>query len=487
MVASLWLLGCILAADQTATPPLPVAPAPAVRGVDPVLLPRLTRSQELVYRGTFTEESTGPRVQFTRRYKVELRLFVLETPPKSAEVALLSTLQSDFPRSELPSRERPVTSVRLERLKVDLRGKVTPEPGVTLDVPLDGVPTLECGMFLEVPIGRSGPGQSWDEAEPGRPSRTWKVAGTEMINATQCLKLVGEQKSEDWDRPRADRTAWRRIDTVWIAPRNGLASRVERLIEQREPAHREPTQRSSLRYDLETTLPYPGSMSEDRRQEILQTLNVRASAAPWLAAPVRNDKALAALVRKIEQHLENQPPTPYRPAVLQLKRQLEAARRGEVVQPIRTVSNSRPAVPAVATVGQPAPDFLANEITAAGSGRLARWHGRPLLLVFYNPASPRAAELLQFCQTLHTSHGKYVAVVGLSVSEDVKAVLEQRTELKCTFPIFHGGGLRRSYGVETTPKLVLIDAAGFVRGDYLGWGRETAGEVLAELRNWLPR
>jgi peroxiredoxin len=487
MEASLWLLSWLLAPGQMATRPLPVAPAPAVRGVDPVLLPRLTRSQELVYRGTFSEESTGPRVQYTRRYKVELRLFVLETPAKSAEVALLDTLQSDFPRAEHPSRVPPVTSIRLERLTVDLRGKVSAEAGVSLSVPHDGVPTLECGMFLEVPVGRSGLGQTWEEVEAGRPLRSWKVVGTETINATSCLKLVGEQKSEDWDRPRADHTAWRRVDTVWIAPRNGLASRVERTIEQREPAHREPTQRSTLRYDLESTLQYPGSFSEDRRQEILQTLNLRASAAPWLAAPAKGEKALSALARKVEVHLENQPPTPYRPALLHLKRQIDAARRGEVIERTPAVPETRPAAPAVAVVGQPAPDFLANEITAAGTARLARWHGRPILLVFYNPASPRAAELLQFCQTLHHSHGKYVAVVGLSVSEDVKAVLQQRAELKCTFPVFHGGGLRRSYGVETTPKLVLIDAAGFVRGDYLGWGRETAGEVLAELRNWLPR
>ena len=68
---------------------------------------------------------------------------------------------------------------------------------------------------------------------------------------------------------------------------------------------------------------------------------------------------------------------------------------------------------------------------------------------------------------------------------DARAVLQQRTAQKLTFPVLHGGGLRISYGVETTPKIVLIDAGGVVRGAWLGWGAETAGEVRAELQLWL--
>jgi hypothetical protein len=39
--------------------------------------------------------------------------------------------------------------------------------------------------------------------------------------------------------------------------------------------------------------------------------------------------------------------------------------------------------------------------------------------------------------------------------------------------------------VETTPKLVLIDAAGIVRGGWLGWGQETPEEVMGELKLWM--
>jgi hypothetical protein len=73
----------------------------------------------------------------------------------------------------------------------------------------------------------------------------------------------------------------------------------------------------------------------------------------------------------------------------------------------------------------------------------------------------------------------------MSVSDDVRAILNQRKALKLGFPILHGGGLRISYGVDSTPRLVLIDASGTIRAAYTGWGRETASEVLTELRRWL--
>jgi peroxiredoxin len=139
----------------------------------------------------------------------------------------------------------------------------------------------------------------------------------------------------------------------------------------------------------------------------------------------------------------------------------------------------------VATVGQPAPDFLATELTGTGSARLRNWLGRPVLLVFYHPSSPTAAEVLRFAQKVATDRAGAVRVVGMSVSDDAALVRKQHGEMKMTFPVLSGGGLRHSYAIEDTPKFVLLDGAGVVRGAYLGWGHETAGEVLTELARWL--
>src|SRR5262249_48186791 len=148
--------------------------------------------------------------------------------------------------------------VRLERAHVNLQGKITADPNIDLLVPLDGAPTLECGAFIALPDGRITQGQEWSVVEGERPPLKWRAAGSEMVAGNQCIKLVGEQRSDDWDHPRGDRSAWLRRETVWLAPQMGMASRLEREILQREPAHREATQRSLLRIDLESSFQLSG-------------------------------------------------------------------------------------------------------------------------------------------------------------------------------------------------------------------------------------
>jgi peroxiredoxin len=360
---------------------------------------------------------------------------------------------------------------------------VAADQGISLIVPLDGAPSLEVGPFVELPRKRQTTQRGWEISESGRPVQVWRLVGNELVGGQSCLKLVAVQQTDDWHQPRADRAAWRRQDTVWVVTRTGLASRVERVIEQREPARQEPTRRSVLRYDLESSLSYPVRLAEDRRQEITQALGFRQAARPMLSEPGSYSRELAALGKRIAYHLENQPPTPYREAVVAVRKQVEAARRGEVLP---VAHQERDEVTHVAAVGAPAPDFLATEITGTGSARLTRWKGKPILLVFYHPASVTAGDLLRFSQEVHASLGRHVQVVGLSVSDDTKLVLKQRAALKLGFPILHGGGMRISYGVDTTPRVVLIDAAGTVRAACTGWGRETAAEVRTELRRWLP-
>src|SRR5262245_39473718 len=224
-------------------------------------------------------------------------------------------------------------------------------------------------------------------------------------------------------------------------------------------------------------------MALDRRQEITQAFAFRDAARPMLSEPARHAKELQGLSRKIAYHLESQPPTPYREAVQVVRRQVEAAMRGEVVNVVHE-DVPKPAV-AVGVPGEKAPEFVAGPITTKEAGKLSTWKGKPILLVFYHPGSYTAEGLLRFTQQLHVDYGRQVGVVGLSVSDDVSTVLKQREAMKLDFPIYSGGGMRISYGVESTPKLVVIDATGVIRGMYLGWGTETAREVVSELNRWL--
>src|SRR5262249_13131533 len=152
-----------------------------------------------------------------------------------------------------------------------------------------------------------------------------------------------------------------------------------------------------------------------RQQEITQAQAFADSAAPLLATPQRFGPQLTFLLNKINNYLETEGPTPYRDAVLQVRRRVEAAQKGE------TPPMAAPSVieerPAVATIGYPAPDFVTTQFTGQDSVRLRGFQGRPVLLIFYSPASETAEEMLAYAQNLSNKHAGRVTVLPLSVSD----------------------------------------------------------------------
>jgi peroxiredoxin len=445
--------------------------------------PRLSRGQELVYRGSYSEEAVGNAVQFSRTYRLENRVMILDASARGFDVAFYTLLRQRPARLE-HKLDTPPSSVRLEVARLGPQGRLSADPAALLTVPLDGPATSECGMFVESPGGRITLKQTWEVTEENRPVRVWKFLGTEVVNSTSCLKLEGLQQSEDWDQPRADRTAWRRRDTVWVSPSLGVAYKVERTVERREPARKEPTQRSVVEYELQTNLVYPGQLFENCRREILQGKKFAEEIAPYLPNPARyGTRPFETLLVKIDHYLETSPRTAYRDAVLQVKRRVEAGKRGELPPeaPGETVRASGVAV------GQRAPDFLTTNLLNGKSVRLHNWIGRSIALVFYTPNSLKAEEVLRFAQKLQDAHATEITVLPLALSDDTERIQEQQKEFAITLPILSGKGLRQSYGVDATPKFVVIDRTGIVRGAYLGWGPETPTSVTDEVERWLKK
>ncbi len=141
----------------------------------------------------------------------------------------------------------------------------------------------------------------------------------------------------------------------------------------------------------------------------------------------------------------------------------------------------------IAAVGRPAPDFIAPDMLTNESTRLRRWKGKPMLLMFYSTRSPFSIELLQLAQDVQTAGKDDVAVVILVLSNDPETVRKQWTEAHVTVPVLDGRGLRQSYDVKDTPKMLVIDADGVVRGVEVGWGPETRATILEDLRLCKPR
>ena len=92
---------------------------------------------------------------------------------------------------------------------------------------------MECAGFVELPPDPPAVGRTWAVAAPDRPTLTWTAADAEVVGGVRCLKLTGTQQTPDWERPAADRPAWSRRETVWLAALSGTVQRLERSIEWR--------------------------------------------------------------------------------------------------------------------------------------------------------------------------------------------------------------------------------------------------------------
>jgi len=449
---------------------------------DLLLAPQLAEGMELVYRGWVTEEALAPGVSYHRAYKLENHVLVLAQKAQSWDVAVMTTLRlrDGLPEKGADARQAPA-SVRLELVEVYKTGRLLPRTCLTARVPLAGPPTLECGALVEFPPRRLGSDRSWEVSEESRPALVWHVVGPEACNGTACLKIVGRQQSANWDQPRADHTAWRRTETVWLLPHLGLAFRVERVLESRDPARSEPTYRQEVRYDLETRLQYPGKLLEDRRQEIAQARAFAEEAAPWLRQGGQFRQMLEGLHRKVTQHLERHPPTPYRQAILHLQRRMQSSGSND----LPTEQDPDPQVPLSATmrIGQRVPDFLTVDVSTRETARLYRHIGRPMLIFFYNPASRTGAEVLRFVQELAESHGNNLAILALAAG-DMSLAVKQRSDLRLPFPVLEGRGLHLTFGVDALPRFAILDHKAYLRATFTGWGVQTPREIREELRRW---
>lgn len=434
-----------------------------------VLTPQLAAGTELVYAGTCTEQSLLPGVQYSRTYRVENHVLILASELQTHDVAFMTTLSA---RDAADPTKYSAASVKADVGRLDANGKLR----------LAGPPStlLEIGCFVEGPAGKVGKNSTWEVDEEGRPPRSWVVLGTESCGGLACIKLQGQQQSEDWDRPRADRTAWRRRDIIWLSTQLGVAVKVERALERRDPARREPSHVTSTKYVLESRLRYPGRLFDDRKREVLQAKRFTDDATPLFAQAAQNAPQIDVLLRKVAYHLENTPSTPYRKAVVHLAQRVESARKGELL--LAEYTAEEPATPiGPIRFGQKVPDTVLTDLLTRKTVRLSRMLGRPTLVVYYNPGTKTGVEVLDFAKHVADKFGDRVTILAMAVTNDPDAARQQHADLKLPFAIHNGSALRLSFAVEATPRFVVLDGEGFLRNAITGWAPHVGEDLLDDI------
>ncbi|HYV34234.1 MAG TPA: hypothetical protein VE988_00935 [Gemmataceae bacterium] len=473
MVATLCLLACAFVAGQVN---------------DWQLQPQLARGQELVYSGSFTEEPLGQGVLFIpRAYKVDTSVFVLEATAAKFDLAILTVVTAKTGKTTADSNKTSAvpSSVRLELVPLDRQGKLRPPTPANLASPLDGPPTIECGCFVELPKKRLAANDWWEVNEEGRTPRAWRVEGSEKLNNVMCVKLVGMQQSDDWDAPRADRSAWQRRDTVWISP-FGLTCKYERVIERRDAARTTPTHRSTLLCELDGQPTYPGKAFDDRVNTIKHARKFFEEADGLLREPEQHKPQLEGMLRKIKLYTDAEPPTPpYSKAILQVQKRVEAGLRGDTVPDPQ--ADPGPFAVNHAAVGKQVPDFVCTDLLTRQTQRLQRLLGKPVVIIFYDPASEISLHALRLGQTLVQRYPQGVSIMAMAVTADPELAQKQHKEMNLPFTILDGNGLVQFFGVEYLPRIVVLDGQGVVRLANTGWGAHIPGEVQTHVQKWQPR
>jgi hypothetical protein len=453
---------------------------------------RLEKGLEVRWTGTFTEATFRPGVRAVRHYDVDSRLFVLETGDHGADAVLFTRV---FLKPERKSAEPPAGIVRIDLVRIDPRGRVTvlPSPADPDNpstkprpwpaVQLQGLPTHEAGMFVELPDNPLKPGLVWVREETGRPPVTWKVADVESFRGQPAARLVTEQKTAGYYADRIRQAEWRRQDKLTIVPANGFASRLERVIERRDPDADELSFRSVLTLEQQGRMVYPGRLYQERRDEAIHAAAFTAMLDRALAAGGRDGpKPFEAVARRTSTFLSDHggsDTVPYREATLAVRKRAESAARGNLPPAAVPDPATTPLDPIA--VGSPVPDVTAAGITRAGSTRLSVLKGKPVLLAYFQPAAESGRAVLKLAEVL--ADRKLGVVLPLAIGDlaDARAVA---AELKVTVPVYDGTAVYKVHGLEATPVFVIVDAEGTVRHVVRGWGGETAATVTREFERW---
>ncbi|HEV3144005.1 MAG TPA: hypothetical protein VGZ47_08995 [Gemmataceae bacterium] len=433
---------------------------------EPNLL-RLQKEQEFVYRGYYTLTSEQPGSRNTLTWNLQHCVLIRNVGPRGADAAFL-TIQ----RKVLQPGTSSAPVAQLEQATIEPTGKVVFQPSINSipRIPPDGPPNLEIAAFVELPkSGLTGPSNWITNAENGLP-QTWKIQGVEDLPGNHCVVLTGEQASPAWKNGAG--LGWFRQDKVWLDLSAGYAVKIERTICRREEGGLVVTGKAICALDDGVPTPCPGGLLRDRWNTIVNTLKLMGEFEKLQLPPgAPGVAAYDELLAKIDHQLKLQADSPYREAMVTLRRRVELARQGE--RPPEPLVIPAMKVPLPADPGEkPDADWVLTDLASGQQTRLSRLRGKPVALFFFQPTSPTAGNLLCCAQELSGRYAGQVHVLAVAMEGAPPTILALRNDLRLTIGVFTGPDARRLFPVETTPCIVILDPFGAIRFSTLGWGGE---------------
>lgn len=492
-------------------PPIWLALALAAAPDGPaVTAPRLTRGDELVYRGEVTEASERIGNRFRKVSELEVRVLVLAAEKDSADCAVITKVR---PKADPvvtgavtavtgTKSDKTVASVRVELVRVDSRGRCTllaPKAGpppvplgtdtptrVVPLMPLESPPVLELGMFVPLPIKMVKAGDQWDSAEGDRPPVGWWAIKEAVWNGSRCVELHVAQQTDGYDKPDVAPNGWRRREAVLAAPTDGYACAVRRVIEKREG--KDVVGWIDVKFELQPTQRYVGARFTDVRREA-EAAYCFAVEFAYLQSKTKTEPT-DYLVRmaKIDRFVEDYPANGgFRDAIAAVRRRCESASNGEAIPSAAIITASYTARPEPPELGKPAPDFIAPRL---GGGtdpfRLAGAKGKPVVMVFFKPEVELSAASLRVTEALHKRYGNKVEVVAVAIGADAAAGgKRQKDDLLLTMPVLDGTAVRERYTIDSFPRFFVVDPTGNLAFQFEGYGNETVGLIRKHVEGML--
>lgn len=443
---------------------------------------RLSKGQELVYRGTYQEEISRPGARYTRHYEVEAYVLILDAGPRELRGAFLTSTRLHS-KGAAPA----VSAVRLEIGKIQPTGRVTftNRPAAPPFVPLGGPPTLETSAFVELPKDGLDVGKPWQTSVRDEPSIRWSLTGIEYVGG-RCAKLLGEQRSLYWGQ--AGHESWKREERVWVQLQGGYASKIDRLIQHRDEVG-DTVFRSKLSLELDNShnpVFHPGGTFKVRLTTVERTAELTGIFDDLVTQSGRRDQVgFDGLLNRIDFMLRNVSDTPYREALVALRRQAQAALAGERPPAPITIGVRKDSIQPLA-IGQPMPSMTVSAITGNERLRLADLHGKPAMLTFVKGSSPTIDFVLRYLVSAQLKYSGRLMVVPL-VIEGTAALQTRCNHMKIAATIYDGAELHRFITGSTTPLTVIFDKAGAVRVIAKGWGGEYPEWLDKEIQKLLKQ